>query len=137
MSKIYDWIQEQIDDGISKKEIKRQLKTDGYSKDVINLVDEIETPYEQTLEQKDQRKKIIEVAAVVVVILSLAAGAYYTYGLYYSTTEEGILLNLSKSYGEVTAMQVIGRSMEPTFNEGDIVFIAKSADIFKESFVLI
>ena len=124
MPRIQEWIEKQLAAGVTKKDVKKQLEEEGYSESVISFLDEVESPYERSLEKKSERRKTTEILAAVIVVAALAAGAYYAYSAYYATTEEGIMLNLSKVYGNVTAMRVTDSSMEPALSEGKTIYVA-------------
>lgn len=126
MADIDAWIEGELKKGTPTKKIKRILKAKGYTSDVISGVDEAETPLQQRLFSKIRRKHFLDVVALLIVIVSLLFGSLYSYSVIHKPSTEEIILNLSEVYGDLSVMRVVGNSMEPTFSDGQVVFIVKT-----------
>ena len=124
MPNINAWIESQLKKGVSERQLKKSMKKKGYSQKLIDAVDEIETLDETTWKRKQIKKETTIITAILIIVIALGAGAYFTYNIIHVPTQEEIIQNLSKVYGEVVPMQIVGNSMEPTFSNGDIVFVA-------------
>ncbi len=126
MRDIDSWIESQLKKGIPPKKVKQILKAKGYSSDVINSVDNAETPFQQRLLSKIRRKNFLDIVAFLVVVVALLFGALYSYAMIHEPSPEEIILNLSEVYSNLSVMEVVGNSMEPTFSDGQIVFVART-----------
>lgn len=126
MRDIDAWIENELRKGTPRQKIKRILKARGYPAGVIDSVDEAETPYQKKLVSEDSRKRLVGLLALIIAASALFLGAFYTYNTFHVPSAEEIILNLSEAYGDVSVMRVVGNSMEPSFSDGQIVFVARA-----------
>lgn len=119
------WAQEQLSRGVSKQKIKQALAKLGYREAVLESIDALDAPEERNSGRFSTRKRI-ELISFAIAVFALATGALFDNYSFSEMSQEEIIANLSGIYGNVTAMRVVGSSMEPFLHDGDIVLLAGS-----------